>query len=113
LHDFSFSFAIVKIILAIYIAALSVYPCSDPYTCKDELQKGEQMVSVSDHEHSDQEQDVCTPFCICSCCAAHIRLSIVSNIDFDGVIHNTKETIPYIERQVLADNNHIWQPPKI
>lgn len=104
---------VIRFILAIYVIALSVYPCSDPYTCKDELQQGEQVANVSDHEHSDDEQDVCTPFCICSCCAAHIRLSIVSDVDFAGAIHNTKEAIPYIEKQVLSDHNHIWQPPRI
>ncbi len=116
LHDFFVYICIVKpirFILAIYITALTVFPCSDPYTCKDELQKGKQVMSISDHEHSEDEQDVCTPFCICSCCAAHIRLSSASDIDFAGVIHNTKQTIPYLEKLVLSDHNHIWQPPRI
>jgi hypothetical protein len=104
---------LVRIILAIYITVLTVYPCSDPNTCIDELQNGVQVVGVSDHEHSDAERDVCTPFCICSCCAAHIRLSSGSDLDFAGVIHNTKEIVPYIERQSLSDHNHIWQPPRI
>ena len=104
---------IIRFILAIYITVLTVYPCSDPYTCIDEFQNGVQVVSVSDHDHSDAERDVCTPFCICSCCAAHIKLSAISDIDFAGVVHNTKATVPYMERQSIADHNHIWQPPRI
>jgi hypothetical protein len=104
---------VIKLILAIYITALTVYPCGDQYTCKDEHQNGEQVTNVSDHEHSDDEKDICTPFCICSCCAAHIRLSSISNITLTGVTHNTKKIIPYVEKQVLSDHNHIWQPPRI
>ena len=102
----------IRFILAIYITALTLYPCSDRDACQDELQEGEQVAYIADQAPSD-EMDICTPFCICSCCAAHIRLAPVSDIDFAGVIHNTKETIPYIEKQTLSDHNHIWQPPRI
>ncbi len=116
LHNFFVYLCKVKLVyllLAIYVTVLTVLPCSDPDTCQDEIQNGGQVANVSDHEHSDNEQGVCTPFCICSCCAAHIRLSSASDIDFAGVIHNTKQTIPYLEKLVLSDHNHIWQPPRI
>jgi hypothetical protein len=96
-----------------YVIALSVYPCSDGNTCADEIKNGQQSIGVSDHEHSDSEEDLCSPFCICSCCAAHIKLSPISDLNFPTVVHNTKEIIPYLEKQIVFDHNHIWQPPRI
>jgi hypothetical protein len=114
-HFFNYLYSVKALyfILALYVTALSVYPCSDENTCTDEKQMGEQIANASEHPHSANEKDLCTPFCICACCATHIRISYASSIDFAGVIHNTKETIPYIEKRVLSDYSHIWQPPKI
>jgi len=103
----------IYFILALYVTALSVYPCSDANTCADEKRIGEQVANVADHPHSTDEQDLCTPFCICSCCATHIKVSLISMVGVNAVLHNTKEVIPYIEKRVLANGNHIWQPPKI
>ena len=104
---------VIRLLFTIYIMSLTIHPCEDRDICNDELQKREQATSISEHQDADKEQDVCTPFCICSCCAAHIRLTSIANIDFTGVLHNTKETIPYLEKQVLSDYSHIWQPPRI
>jgi len=101
---------VIRLLFTIYIISLTVHPCADQ---GDELEKGDQVAYVSDHPHSDGEQeDVCTPFCICSCCAAHIRLVTISNEDFTCVLHYTKEVTPYLEKQVLPDYSHIWQPPR-
>lgn len=96
-----------------YVIALSVYPCSDGDTCVDEIRNGQQLDSVYNHEHSDSEEDLCSPFCICSCCAAHIKLSSIPTLNFPPVVHNTKEIIPYLEKQITFDNNYIWQPPRV
>jgi hypothetical protein len=100
------------ILFAFYLLFLAIYPCSDASSMSEQ---NSEIVTIAayDHANSNQDQDLCTPFCICACCAAHIKLSPLADIDFAVVIHNTKETVPYIEKQVLSDYNHIWQPPRI
>jgi hypothetical protein len=115
LHHFFVYLCIVRIghiLFAFYLLFLAIYPCSDASSVSE--QKSEIVtLAVYDHGNSTQDQDLCTPFCICVCCAAHIKLCPLADMDFAGVIHNTQETIPYIEKQLLSDYSHIWQPPKI
>jgi hypothetical protein len=100
-------------LIAIYILALSVYPCSDQETCADERIQGSTVVNVQDHNHTSEESDHCTPFCICSCCAAHIQLHYVSDITLVNLVHNTPIATQYLERHSLNNSKAIWQPPKI
>ncbi|MEZ4945089.1 MAG: DUF6660 family protein [Cyclobacteriaceae bacterium] len=104
---------ISQAIFAFYILFLALYPCSDANSRAIE-QKSEIVSALqSTHLSSGMEADICTPFCICACCAAHIKISALSDLDFLGVIHNTKANIPYIEKKVLSGNSSIWQPPRI
>jgi hypothetical protein len=103
----------IRFLFAIYVLFLAVYPCSDKETCADERKAGVAVVDVAAHDHSSNEQDFCTPFCICSCCAAHIRLNHVSDISVATLVHNTKIATLYFEKPLLNKAKSIWQPPKI
>lgn len=114
--DFSLNFASVKairFIFALYVLFLAVYPCSDDQTCVDEQKAGIVLIANEDHNHATNEQDSCTPFCICSCCAAHIQLNQVANITITNLVHNTQLTTLYQEKPVLNKGSSIWQPPRI
>lgn len=99
--------------IAIYILALSVYPCSDQETCADERIQGVTAVNVQGHDHAGNESDHCTPFCICSCCATHIQLQYAFDITLVNLVHNTPVATRYIEKPSLNNSKAIWQPPKI
>ena len=96
-----------------YLIVLSVYPCSDKETCADELKTSSIAVNVADHNHSDSEMDYCTPFCICSCCAANIQLNHSSEITFANLVHNTQLATLYFDKAFLNNAKAIWQPPKL
>lgn len=96
-----------------YIVALSVYPCSDKETCADERRKGSIVINTDDHDHTSGEMDRCTPFCICSCCAAHIQLNHLSEITFANFVHNTLVATLYFDKTFLNNAKAIWQPPKL
>jgi hypothetical protein len=96
-----------------YVLALSVYPCSDKETCADELKTSSIAINVDDHNHSDSEMDYCTPFCICSCCAAQIQLNQLSDVSLSNPIHNTQVLTLYFEKPLLNNAKAIWQPPKL
>jgi hypothetical protein len=92
---------------------LSVYPCNDQNVCVDERKAGISVVDTTGHDHSSEEQDHCTPFCICSCCAATIQLSHVTHIVFAPPVHNTGWNSSYSDRPLLSNIKSIWQPPKL
>jgi len=99
------------LIFTLYLLALAVYPCSDASTCTDE-KKDTTKIELTQHDHSEDEGDACTPFCICSCCAATIRLT-TSDVTLVENNHHTLHTIPYTERHLLSNAHTIWQPPKL
>lgn len=114
--DFFLNFACVKairFIFALYVLFLAVYPCSDSQTSVDERKTGFAFVDAADYQHATDEQDSCTPFCICSCCAAHIRLALTPEIDFSNLLDNTNLNSFYFERPFLNNSQSVWQPPRI
>jgi hypothetical protein len=116
LHGFSVYLCTVKIgylIFTVFVFILAVYPCRDAKTCLDEQRSGISEVSAANHSHSDQEKDLCSPFCICSCCAAHIRLTSSPEIDFTSLFHNSELHSFYWEKPFLNNGQSIWQPPKL
>lgn len=96
------------ILFAFYFLSLAVVPCSDNEPCDDGC--GTEMTHhESENDHS---EETCTPFCVCSCCAAHI---VVNTIDNQIVIASI-EVRSYCETptsKVQGAILPIWQPPKL
>jgi len=96
-------------LLAIYMLALVVMPCMD--TC-DSQHHNTITTIQSAQEHHEAENDICSPFCSCNCCASFIVISSVVSIttffpptDKDFPIYDA----PFYS-SISADH---WQPPKI
>ena len=106
------SMKVVRFVLAIYILLMAVYPCSDSKTCLDEQRLGT-VITTADHDHEPQEKDLCTPFCICTCCAAHVQLTASGYSNLLGQLHNTEFATAYLDKPILSSAHSIWQPPRI
>lgn len=104
---------VLRLIGPLCILWLSVYPCTDGKTCADEIKMEIVVSDNSNHNHSSNERDLCSPFCICSCCSAHIQLTYTASIGEFDPLHNTELGTLYFERPLLNDAKAIWQPPKI
>ena len=116
LHANSYYLCYVKIVTLVFAAFLfylAVYPCSDRDTCVDEVRFGLALSENDNHSHTTNEEDFCTPFCICSCCAAQIQLNLTDDITFTNPIHNTRVNTLYRQSTTLNNSDSIWQPPKI
>lgn len=100
------------VILAVYIFLSALYPCRDSDLNVDEIKGAVEIVADHDHSHSGTETDICTPFCICSCCSAHINLVYIDTVDTEEPQHNTLLISRYIERPMLDPGTSIWQPPR-
>ncbi|HNV30916.1 MAG TPA: hypothetical protein PKJ83_17345 [Cyclobacteriaceae bacterium] len=104
---------VIQLLFALHVLFLAVYPCSDRETCIDEKKTGITFVDNGSHDHNTSEQDFCTPFCICACCAAHAQLNTLTSQEFSAFAHNTKQLSLYFENPVSNENHSIWQPPKL
>ena len=115
LHFFNNCFYIcyVKIFFAIlscFTLYLSMLPCGDSIECNV---KQEVKISAADnHGEHDHAEEICTPFCTCSCCAVSVYYSGLSKIQTPNVFQSVKHPVP-----AIAYNPEvyyaIWQPPKI
>lgn len=101
----------IIILYTLYITCLACYPCTDSQTCVDEVKSSIVVIDTEGHEHSDAEQDHCSPFCICSCCRAQIQQPSYYFFDFHAVrliaLRYDLNT-PHI--QTISAS--IWQPPR-
>ncbi|WP_369411853.1 DUF6660 family protein [Chryseolinea lacunae] len=98
---------LVHVIFALYIAALSVYPCYDE--CKNDAC----LAGQEDREPShNDEADLCSPFCVSACCAVHVLYtpSFDNVLDFRNVVsENSGYRIGFVPSVIVP----IWQPPKL
>ncbi|MDZ4794344.1 MAG: DUF6660 family protein [Bacteroidota bacterium] len=98
-------------LLSCFILFLSCLACSDSNECKDETAIAIASTDTPrDHNH---DEEACTPFCTCSCCAVSIFYSIIPKIlDLKIIFQPEKHLISNIAFNTEAYYS-IWQPPKI
>jgi len=100
-------------ILAIYITALAIVPCSDGNIVGCSTDFNKEHIELKDHiDHShDHEDDDCTPFCTCICCGSLISMPI-TNIFFLGRIDLLSiYRFDYSFNYSLDYSNTVWHPP--
>lgn len=94
----------ISLILAFIILGLSFYPCSDGMYCDEQHE-------TTSHNHSEDENDACSPFCICVCCGSIFVKSKIKNIKpISG--HSTFVFDFYYSFQYsFSYHPFIWIPP--
>ncbi|MFV8326607.1 DUF6660 family protein [Flavobacterium sp. ZS1P14] len=100
--------------MSIYIVALSCLPCADLEVDSSARSSAQFIVNNDNHSH-DKENDLCPPFCICSCCGTQVLIyfpEIILNLDAAATI--IKIPLPTY-KSILISNffGSIWQPPQI
>ena len=99
--------------MALYILVLSVVPCSDVHNnCNDKKATTE---LTQNHDHQQDQDDNCSPFCICNCCQTAMTLN------FTNTTFKIKNLFVEIDVKIANRNfsfisnfyGNIWQPPKI
>ena len=102
----------ITIILSVYLIGLSILPCADLEITS--TVNASQFLSEENHSH-DKENDMCSPFCACSCCGVQV-LSYHPHIVFEFPVElfSTSLLAPNY-KSVFASSffGSIWQPPQI
>ncbi|WP_090605329.1 DUF6660 family protein [Parapedobacter koreensis] len=101
-----------SIILLVYISLLSLVPCHDDIAALG-FEKPS-TYAAADHL-DDHFHDLCSPFCVCSCCGAALGLHVgIGPVDAPGYFPLiSKDTAIYGTN--LIPNlflSKIWQPPQ-
>jgi hypothetical protein len=97
--------------MAFLVLALSIMPCADAAAfagdgkIKSELTKTPQK---KDHP----QQDDCSPFCQCNCCAGFSIHHITSVIALIPPYSNSANTV-HLPAAVRSISLPIWQPPQL
>ncbi len=105
----------ITFLLAIYILLLSIVPCSDTHNdcVTKDTQKKE--IGTSHHDHNQDQDDNCSPFCTCSCCAMAYTVMNFSQYECKVLKEYTFSEKVAIPEESYHSNyyGNIWQPPKI
>jgi len=89
--------------------ALVLMPCND--TC-DSQEHQTPITFQTAQEHHDKDSDMCSPFCVCTCCATSISITHYQTNLFNPAY--SAEVFPsYEESACSAFSRDFWQPPKL
>ncbi|WP_149244359.1 DUF6660 family protein [Dyadobacter sp. 32] len=100
-------------LLAFYTVVLSCIPCQDEPFCVS--YNGSLAISDASSDHQDQGNvDLCSPFCICACCAGiTLQQPVASLPDADSLPFFNDDAFAYTAGSKSGDLATIWQPPRI
>jgi hypothetical protein len=102
-------------VFTIHILLLSLVPCEE-LTTKAEIRVNEafQQSQIQSHEQTSDENENCSPFCICSCChfSTAYQFKIFSVTDKITITPISTPEISYQNPHTQNYKNSIWQPPK-
>jgi hypothetical protein len=104
----------ITVILSIYIFVLSAIPCVD-IASESVVHPKTALSSEKGNKPYDKENDLCSPFCICSCCG-QVTLNYSATIIYDFHIQFEEiKSSNSIYTSALHSNFYgsIWQPPQI
>ena len=100
---------LLTFMLTVYMLLLSCMPCNDSSDCSAE-EKVSITINSTDHDNHDDEEN-CTPFCVCACCAVPVFQSsaaiAIQKFSQQIVLNNYKE-----DKFFSTSFSNIWQPPR-
>jgi hypothetical protein len=97
--------------LGLYLLWLSFIPCSDSKDCIAPVEVN--ISAANTHQEHEHSKEACTPFCICSCCAASSIFSPVQKIQAGRLIIPGNPFTLYSVGLSCETLHNIWQPPRL
>jgi len=101
----------IAFIMAFLVLALSVMPCADNGNFMDEG-KSKKGLTNSSHEQNNSEDDACSPFCTCTCCAGFSINHFIAVLTITSNYENN-HTSTFLPSDVTGIASAIWQPPQL
>ena len=96
-------------ILALFILSLSALPCDDVSYNNQQSETVSEIVNLDNHSHS----DLCSPFCMCSCCSISVT-EPVKHIEYVLNVEKPSNVVPTFYTSSFSNNYYskIYLPPQ-
>lgn len=104
-----------------YFLVLSTMPCTDAVLALNgssaAARYGSSTSSLSHHHHrNDTHNDLCSPFCVCSCCGQLITAPLKHSLGESltvAIYDGQKPTVYYTQHWTSHYLNDIFRPPQV
>jgi hypothetical protein len=98
-------------LMAFLVLALSIMPCADRGDALSSS-KAKTELAKKANPQSDPQQDDCTPFCHCTCCAC---FSINHTVATIGIlpVYSAQSQTAHLPSNLIDVALPIWQPPQL
>jgi hypothetical protein len=97
--------------MAFLVLGLSCLACADDIFAADDGKAKTELVKQGQKEDS-HDDDYCSPFCNCTCCAGFSFNHFLTEIDAVSPCHDTQYASHNIA-SVIEISLPIWQPPQL
>jgi hypothetical protein len=98
-------------IMAFLMLTLPVLPCADDAEAPADKVKTE-IVKQNGQQQEQEHNDVCSPFCHCTCCAGfsiHHYFTTSASL----LLNSRKSYTTYLPDDLIEHSSPIWQPPQL
>lgn len=85
---------------------MTIAPCSDAKTCGLE-----ETFSINEHDHSEDKEDDCTPFCTCQCCGMSLKFEEVIHLESIKIVSNYRYSFSFSFLYSHDHSSSLWHPP--
>ena len=96
------------LLFAFYTLSISVMPCNDVH---DGAKKAVTTFTEA-QDHHENHNDICSPFCICSCCQGFVALTPFHPVTISETILVSNFS-HYSKKFISSAFASIWKPPKL
>jgi hypothetical protein len=97
---------IIPFILALLVSIMAVMPCSDGIN-----EHNHDSTEITQHDHTDNGDDECSPFCVCICCGQLFTLQELDLNSFAKPIFNKAIKFLYTSDYSTGYLSSTWHPP--
>jgi len=104
---------IAAFILLVFITAMAIMPCADTFDDANPLQESYTHFEDQSHDHSENEEDGCTPFCICQCCGTSITIPSFDTTEEMKQSVLASSIFHYSSMYSLDYSKGVWHPPTL
>ena len=102
-------------ILSFYFLMLSLLPCTDTCASENEVQGGRDRLVSGEHSGCghEQEDDLCSPFCTCTCCGQVTAGFKTPGFHSGRLILSSAASFTYRTPLQREFPDGIFRPPKV
>src|SRR5574337_1056919 len=98
------------LLFAFYVTALTIMPCNDVHAGK--VASNIPLTIGQAQDHHERDNDVCSPFCTCTCCSVSVTfVAHFNNVSITPPGHEI--TFAALTQNPQSSAGDHWQPPKI